>query len=195
MAGCGHLTLLLGCMFAQKTTELIRRIRRFRSIGYNVLVINYIGDNRYGSAETYEIATHDREKCAAIKIGSLAEIERTVPITSYKVIVIDEGQFFPDLFEYVTRWLDTLDIQIVVSGLSGDSERRPFGDMLRLVPHAEEFKQLTALCSVCCDGTLAQFSKYMAAQVKDNQVEIGSSERYKPVCRKHFLETFVSEPK
>ena len=45
----GHLTVLLGCMFAQKTTELLRRIRRFKSIGYNVLVINYSKDTRYGT--------------------------------------------------------------------------------------------------------------------------------------------------
>jgi thymidine kinase len=40
MTKMGHLTVLMGCMFAQKTTELLRRIRRFKAIGYKVLVVN-----------------------------------------------------------------------------------------------------------------------------------------------------------
>lgn len=180
----GHLTVILGCMFAQKTTELIRRIRRYRSIGYEVLVINYIGDNRYG---TNEIATHDDEKQVAHKVSKLEELDSLVRTHPYKVIVIDEGQFFIDLVKYVTSWTDDLGINVVVAGLSGDSERRPFGDILRLIPYAEEFQQLTAFCSVCRDGTLAQFSKYLGKDNKsENQVAIGGVDKYIPVCRRHF---------
>jgi len=189
MSACGHLSLLMGCMFAQKTTELIRRIRRYRSIGFNVLVINYIADNRYDSqGSSQKIVTHDKESFDAIKISSLAEIDNTIRNTPYQVIVIDEGQFFPDLFKYVTAWVDSMNIHLVVGGLSADSERRPFGDMLRLIPHADEFLQLTALCSVCRDGTLAQFSKFLGNQVKqENQVAVGGQNEYIPVCRRHFL--------
>lgn len=188
MSTSGHLTLLMGCMFAQKTTELIRRIRRYRSIGYNVLVVNYFADNRYDSEKTNLIMTHDKDSQEAIKVSRLAEVENLVRTTPYQVVVIDEGQFFPDLFDHVVRWVDTMNIHIVVGGLSGDSERRPFGDMLRLIPHADEFQQLTALCSVCRDGTLAQFSKFLGDEVKqENEVAVGGVDKYIPVCRKHFL--------
>lgn len=198
MSVCGHLTLLMGCMFAQKTTELIRRIRRYRSIGYSVLVINYIADNRYeskGESQTplQTITTHDMDSFDAIKVSRLSEIDEAVNNNSYKVVVIDEGQFFPDLLEYVTRWVDSMDIHVVVAGLSADSERRPFGDMLRLIPHADEFQQLTALCAVCRDGTLAQFSKFLSAEVKqENQVAVGGLNEYIPVCRRHFQSTYYS---
>lgn len=192
----------MGCMFAQKTTELIRRIRRYRSIGYSVLVINYIADNRYESAgesqppsqpPSHKITTHDMDSFDAIKVSRLSEIDGTVNNNSYKVVVIDEGQFFPDLLEYVTRWVDSKDIHVVVAGLSADSERRPFGDMLRLIPHADEFQQLTALCAVCRDGTLAQFSKFLGAEVKqENQVAVGGLNEYIPVCRRHFQSTSYS---
>jgi len=59
----GHLTVLMGCMFAQKTTELLRRIRRSKAIGHKVLVVNYVGDTRYG---TDRIASHDVDSCDAI---------------------------------------------------------------------------------------------------------------------------------
>jgi thymidine kinase len=181
----GHLSLLFGCMFAQKTTELLRRVRRYKSIGYKVLVVNYIGDTRYGEEC---IASHDKEIEKAVCIEKLKSVDHLVRSGEYNVIAIDEGQFFTDLHEYVTRWADELDIHIVISGLDGTSERTPFGDMLRLIPHAEEVERLNAFCSECRNGTIAVYSKYVSDIKKDeNGVAIGGAEAYKPVCRKHFL--------
>jgi thymidine kinase len=170
-------------MFAQKTTELLRRIRRYQSIGYHVLVINYIADTRYGKEC---IASHDKETEQAICVHRLHDVDTLVQSKEYQVIVIDEGQFFPDLYEYVTLWADTLPVHIVVAGLDGTSERKPFGDMLRLIPHAEEVERLTAFCSVCCDGTIATYSQYLGATT-ENGIVIGGAESYRPVCRKHYL--------
>ena len=179
----GHLTLIMGCMFAQKTTELLRQIRRFESIGYKVLVVNYEADTRYGKDC---IASHDVDKHPATCVGRLADIDEKVTLSDYDVIVIDEGQFFPDLFDEVTRLADTQPLHIIVCGLDGDSERRPFGDMLRLIPHAEKVERLTAYCAVCRDGTTAHFSKRFVAS--DGQVAVGAGDMYRPVCRRHFLE-------
>lgn len=181
----GHLTLLIGCMFAQKTTELLRRVRRYKSIGYKVLVVNFIGDTRYGEEC---IASHDKEVEKAACVEQLRSVDHLVRSGEYNVIAIDEGQFFTDLHEYVTKWADELPVHIVISGLDGTSERTQFGDMLRLVPHAEEVERLSAFCSVCRDGTVAVFSKYFGEAPKDeNGVAIGGAEAYRPVCRKHFL--------
>lgn len=180
-----QICLLMGCMFSQKTTELLRRIRRFKSIGYRVLVVNFIGDTRYGQEC---IASHDKEIEKAVCVDKLKSIEHLVKSGKYDVIAIDEGQFFTDLFECVTEWADTQPIHIIVAGLDGNSEREPFGDMLRLIPHSEEVERLTALCSVCCNGTVATYSKYFGDAPKDeNGIAIGGAEAYRPVCRKHFL--------
>lgn len=183
----GHLTLLIGCMFGQKTTELLRRVRRYKSIGYKVLVVNFIGDTRYGEEC---IASHDKEVEKAVCTDKLKSIDSLVRSGEYNVIAIDEGQFFTDLHEYITTWADELPVHIVISGLDGTSERTPFGDMLRLIPHAEEVERLSAFCSVCRDGTVATFSKYFGEAPKDeNGVAIGGAEAYRPVCRKHFLKS------
>ena len=171
----GYLSLIIGCMFAQKTTELLRRVRRYKSIGYEVLIVNFIGDTRYG---TECVASHDKEIEKALCIKNLSEIDSIIQSGKYNVVAIDEGQFFTDLYEYVTKWADTLHIHIVISGLDGTSERKPFGDMLRLIPFSEKVDRLTAFCSECRDGTIAVFSK------KCGKSEIGTN--YKPVCRKHF---------
>jgi thymidine kinase len=183
----GHVCLLLGCMFAQKTTELLRRVRRYRAIGYKVLVVNYIGDTRYGEDC---VASHDKDIQKAICTEKLKSVDHVVRSGEYNVIAIDEGQFFSDLYEYITQWADDLNIHIVISGLDGTSDRQPFGDMLRLIPHAEEVERLNAFCSECRDGTVAVFSKYFGEAPKDeNGVAIGGAEAYRPVCRKHFLKS------
>ena len=181
----GYISLVIGCMFAQKTTELLRRVRRYKSIGYKVLIVNYIGDTRYGKEC---IASHDKEVEQAVCFEKLEAIDDLVRSGQYNVIAIDEGQFFTDLYKHVTKWADELPVHIVISGLDGTSERTPFGDMLRLIPHAEEVERLSAFCAVCRDGTVAIYSKYFGASPKDeNGVAIGGMETYKPVCRKHFL--------
>jgi thymidine kinase len=172
-------------MFAQKTTELIRRIKRYHSIGYKVLVVNYIGDTRYGNGC---IASHDKEVQEAKCVKELKELDEEVRSGKYNVLAIDEGQFFGDLYKYVTEWCDELPLHVVISGLDGDSERRPFGDLLRLIPHAEEVERLSAFCTICKDGTVANFSKYFGASQKgENEVVIGAGDAYLPVCRKHYL--------
>jgi thymidine kinase len=175
----GRITLLLGCMFAQKTTELLRRIRQYKSIGYHVLIVNFFSDQRYGKDC---IASHDKDSEKAVCIDNLTTLEGIVH--NYDVMVIDEGQFFGNLYECVTRWADELPIHIVVAGLSGDSNRNPFGDMLRLIPHAEEIEHLTALCGICKDGTPAIYSKRITDETE--LVTIGGAERFQPVCRAHY---------
>ena len=180
----GHLSVLIGCMFAQKTTELMRRVRRFQSIGSSVLIVNYIADKRYG---TDCIASHDKDKISAKCVEKLKEIDEYVQSGMYSVIAIDEGQFFTDLFEYVTSWADNCDVHIIVAGLDGTSDRTPFGDMLRLIPHAEEVERLNALCALCANGTIATYTKYFSKDtVKKDDVLIGGAESYYPVCRKHY---------
>ena len=182
----GKINVLLGCMFAQKTTELLRRVRRYKSIGYKVLVVNYIGDTRYAKDC---IASHDKEIEKAVCVERLESVDHMVRSGEYDVIAIDEGQFFGDLFERVTQWADELPVHIVVVGLDGDSDRKPFGDMLRLIPHAEEVERLSAFCSICRDGSIGIYSKYFGEEPKDeNGVAIGGAESYRPVCRKHYLQ-------
>ena len=68
----GYISLIIGCMFAQKTTELLRRVRRYKSIGYKVLIVNFIGDTRYGNEC---IASHDKEIEKAVCVEKLEMIK------------------------------------------------------------------------------------------------------------------------
>jgi thymidine kinase len=102
------------------------------------------------------------------------------------VIIIEELQFFTDAYETIIHWCDNYSKIIVAAGLSGDFLRNPFGDILKLIPHAEELTKLNALCKKCNNGTLAHFSKRIVQNNKTTLV--GSNDIYEAVCRKHFLE-------
>lgn len=53
----GHIEVIMGPMFSGKSTELVRRMRRYQCAKLRCLVVKYAGDTRY-SVEC--MSTHDR---------------------------------------------------------------------------------------------------------------------------------------
>ena len=100
------------------------------------------------------------------------------------VIAIDEAQFFSDLMEFCTRAADEDGKEIIVAGLDGDFRRRKFGQVLDLVPHADDVTKLTARCARCAAPGL--FSLRISAE--EDTTLIGGKDKYLPVCRKHYIE-------
>ena len=77
----------MGCMFAGKTTELIRRCKKHELTGKKVLMVKFAADNRYGDQGT--IVTHSGDKMRAVAANRLSEVAGMVH--QYHVIGIDEG--------------------------------------------------------------------------------------------------------
>jgi len=182
------LDLIIGNMFSGKSTELIRRINTLKSINKKVLVINYLFDNRYSNDN--KIATHDHTFVDSIKTDSLSSLMEL--IHNYDSIFIDEGQFFNDLFKFVSICVDKYNKHITVSGLDGDSNRQKFGSILDLIPICDNIIKLKAYCIKCSDGTYGPFTKKIINNSENipeiNQViDIGGSDKYIAVCRLHYL--------
>lgn len=174
------LELIIGPMFSGKSTELIRRIRLLQVIGKKVLVIKPNLDNRYNNDK---LTTHNFDTVECFTFLELKDIPTNL-ILNYHTIIIDEGQFFPDLKETVINWLNNLSINIIIGGLDGDFNKEPIGSILELIPHADKCTKLNSLCNICKDGTEAPFSLRLVAS-KD-KILVGGSESYIPVCRKHY---------
>ena len=101
------------------------------------------------------------------------------------MVLINEGQFFNDLYDIVIKMVEEMDMTVYVYGLDGDFQRKPFGQILDLIPICDSVQKLQSFCAKCKDGTLALFSHRI---VNDNsQILIGSAEQYVPLCRKCFL--------
>ena len=170
------LTLLVGCMFSGKSTELIRRVKCLKSIGHTVLVINHSNDNRYSTVE--EVVTHSGNAMKAIKTDTLDSVD----VRDYDLIAIDEAQFFPNLFENILKFLN-LKKKILVAGLISDYRREPIGQVLHLISKADEIVQLRAYCAICKNGTLASFTKRISKETE--QVVVGV-DKYVAVCRQCY---------
>jgi thymidine kinase len=174
------LELIVGCMFSGKSTELIRRIRRFQSIGKRVCVINHAKDTRTDD----KVQSHHGDNVKAMKMDHLLNFVNSME-DMYDVICIDEGQFFDDLYASVMYLVDVRGIPVIVAGLNADYRREPFGDMLRLIVKSDDVMFCKAYCGMCKDGTVAAFTK----RLSDSQalVDVGASDKYVAVCRKCYL--------
>merc|ERR1719189_3106987 len=82
----GQIQIIFGPMFSGKSTELIRRLKRYQIARYNCLIIKYAKDIRY---DQEAIATHDQQTLKAISASKLRELK--VNLEDFDVIGIDEG--------------------------------------------------------------------------------------------------------
>lgn len=178
----GYLKIVVGCMFSGKTSYIIRECKKWQSIGKNVLVINYSLDHRYSEKDM--VICHDKYGIDCTMLQSFSD-EFNKSILQYDVIIVNEGQFFPDLRKHVLFWCDQMKKIVVVSGLDGDFLRNRFGEILDIIPDSDEVIKLKAYCVSCNDGTDAIFS-WKKINNNTSSIDIGGSEKYIPLCRKHY---------
>lgn len=192
----GKLTIICGPMFSGKTTELIRRINRARSIGSKVFVVHNQKDTRYG--ENY-ICTHLQNKIPSHPCKDLDELTSNKEYLESDILVVEEAQFFDQLYDFVVDQVDNKGKHIILSGLDGDYKRQPFRcngnmDLLRLIPMADKILKLTAYCAKCSDETPAIFTHLVKENNNLEEIEanngviLGGLDKFEALCRKHYLQ-------
>jgi len=179
----GEIQLIIGPMFSGKSTELIRRIRRYTVAKRKCLVVKYQKDTRYSSES---MATHDRQQWMAMPCEKLEDLREIA--NSCDVIGIDEGQFFQDIISFTEEMANHGKI-VIVAALDGTFQRKPFGKICELIPLAESVVKLTAICQGCQNP--ASFSKRLG---DEKEIElIGGSDKYIATCRNCFNDTLASD--
>ena len=189
----GYLEIILEPMLSGKTSRLVEIYKQCNFCNISVAVINHCIDNRY---DDELLSTHDKIKIPCIKTEKLfdvwtdcinmeeevVDVPRTkekIKVASSEVILINEGQFFPDLEDFVKRLLSH-NKQVYICGLDGDFERKKFGQILDLVPLCDKIHKLTSLCSVCKNGNKGIFSMRLTSEKEQTVV---GSDNYITVCR------------
>ena len=170
----------MGSMFSGKTSELIRRLKRHQVIHDNVLVINSKKDIRN---ESSVLQTHDKSTFECVKTNNLMSVVGSDEYYNSDVIAVDEAQFFEGLRPFVEAALKE-EKHVILAGLDGDFRQRVFGELLELIPLADDVTKLKALCMECMDGTLGPFTKRTSSRME--QELIGECDVYRAVCRKHL---------
>lgn len=188
-----QLHLVMGSMFAGKTTFLINKVNELVSSNVslnNILLINHSSDSRYGNNKIY---SHDGLNYNAIALTQLNELQNALkfkPETKY--ILIDESQFFDDLYNTITSILfanakhnefQNLEC-IYLFGLDSDFKQEPFykSKMLELIPYCTSVTKLLAKCTICQEP--ATCTKRL--NNSKEQILIGGENDYQPRCLVHL---------
>lgn len=191
----GYLEIVIGPMFSGKTSRLVEIYKQCKLCDISVVTINHSIDNRY---DDELLSTHDKIKIPCIKTDKLMDLwsensnfdeQTTIEYTeniNYKlkvkvsdIILINEGQFFSDLEQFVKLLLND-NKKVFICGLDGDFERKKFGKILDLIPLCDKITKLTSLCLMCKDGCPGIFSKRITNETEQTVV---GYENYIPVCR------------
>lgn len=181
----GQVEVIAGPMFAGKTEELLRRVRRAAIAGQRVVVFSHALDTRAGSDR---IASHAGLDAPSQAVVSADEIVSAVGVDEYDIVAIDEAQFFGPPLLNVVRGLAARGLQVIVAGLDVTFLGEPFEPLPSLMVGAERVDKLTAVCSVC--GADAIFHARKAAgggsDVRAVTENVGGVETYQALCRRHF---------
>lgn len=180
-----YLEIFVGPMFSKKTSRLIDIYKQYTFCNIPVEIINHCADTRYHDTM---LSSHDKVMVPCIQTDKISEVwfnnnnknqENHLKLKNATVILINEAQFFEDLYDCVLDMLKE-NKRVYIAGLDGDFSRNKFGQILDLVPMCDKITKLTALCSMCKDGTLGIFSMRLTKET--HQMVIGS-DNYIPVCR------------
>ena len=187
----GYLELIIGPMYSGKTSKLLEIYKQCKFCDISVCVINHSMDKRYHDSM---LSTHDKIMIPCLNVDNLSNLwfnNGEIDLVEFadksghklvrdaEVILINEGQFFNNLYSVVNDMLKNNKI-VYICGLDGDFERKKFGEILDLIPLCDKVNKLTSLCSICKNGKPGIFS--MRITNEKQQMVIGS-ENYVPVCR------------
>ena len=173
-----YLEIILGPMFSGKTSRLLEIYKQCIFCNISVAVINHSSDVRYDISTTI-LSTHDQHKIPCFSFTTLSSSLSNPEIFNAQVILINEGQFFEDLFQTVSQFLQQ-GKHIYIAGLDGDFERKKFGTILDLIPLCDKVTKLASLCSKCKNGTPGIFSMRLT---HEKQQTLVGADNYIPVCR------------
>ena len=196
-----HITL--GCMYASKTTSLIQKYNTLNNQNEPILVLDY-DTERENKFYEGELVNHNGVvipciKCSVLyhlldiykKRGNFQISHEFDPLNDFALsremhatrdalfnarhIMINEAQFFPDLFEFVNEFSQK---NIYIYGLDGDFKQQKIGYILDLIPLCDTVTKLRATCAC---GDPAIFSKILQ---EESSEQYQPNAQYIPVCRK-----------
>ncbi|WP_256377389.1 thymidine kinase [Oerskovia sp. KBS0722] len=185
----GRVEVISGPMFAGKTEELLRRVRRAQIAGRRVEVVHHALDDRRGEGI---VSSHSGLDIPSRAATSATEILGLVD-PAVELVAVDEAQFFgPDLLDVVQHAADA-GLVVIVAGLDVTFDGRPFEPIPALGALAERADRLTAVCTVC--GEDAPFhERVVVGRGGDGRGDaltagaehVGGVESYQARCRVHF---------
>ena len=170
-------------MFAGKTEELVRRIRRASIAGRRVRVLTHAIDTRSGPNR---VVSHSGLAADSLPLQTSDEIAVAVP-DDVEVVAIDEAHFFGPWRVAAVEKLAQRGKLVIVAGLDVTFEGQPFEPLPALMAHAERVDKLTAVCAVCGADAVyhVRNEPATAGTTELDPGHVGGAEKYQARCRRH----------
>lgn len=178
MSPKGEIVILAGGMYAGKTEELLRRLRRAVYARKSVQIFKPAIDNRYSESD---VVSHDGVALPCTTVENPQEILQFLNPGTH-LVGIDEAQFMDLGLVEVVKNLCGQGISVVCAGLQNDFQWTPFVTMTGLMGIADDVVILKAVCMKC--GQPATKS-YRVAHSQD-RVLVGSTGLYEARCTTCF---------
>jgi len=136
--------MIVGCMSAGKSSELIRRIERARLAYLPTIIVRPAIDTR---SKANHVESRNGRTSQAIVVDDAKDI---LKYSSHAVVIgLDESQFFGDNVIDVIQTLLRQKKKIIASGLDLDYRGKPFGPVPALLAMADRVDKLLAVCRKC----------------------------------------------
>lgn len=181
----GWIELICGPMFAGKSEELLRRLKRLEYADVSYLLFKPSVDTRASKT----VYSRDGRRMEAIEYKNSFEILDHVlnNIVHPQVVAIDEAQFSDDDLVKVCEGLAETGIIVYVAALDRNFKNEPFYITSQLSCFAEHVTKLSAVCTECgAPGTITQkLIENKPASYSSPIIQIGDSESYTVRCRHH----------
>lgn len=179
----GWIEVICGSMFAGKTEELCRRIRRIQYAKKDYVVFKPVIDNRYSDKE---VVSHNNTRVKSVNVTSSKDIRTYLEGKKLPyAVAIDEVQFFDSDVVSLCEELANKGVRVICAGLDKDFRGEPFGVMPILLARAEYVTKLNAICQVC--GNIATRTQRIIdgkpAYYEDPVIMVGAKESYEARCR------------
>ena len=170
----GLIEVITGPMFSGKSEELIKRIKQVGYANIKSLVFKPSTDDRW---DDEKVISRSGSAIETIRVKTSKEIIEKWD-DSYKVVAIDEAQFFDEDIVEVITYLANNGTRVIVSALDQDFDGKPFGFVPNILAVAEFISKESAICMVCGKQATMSFRKGLS----NNQIEVGNEE-YEARCR------------
>jgi len=179
----GKLEVICGPMFAGKSEELLRRLKRAQIARRSFQLYKPATDDRYSKTH---VVSHSGVEMECEVIADSEGLLNAKPDT--EIIAIDEAQFLDANAPMIIEKLVRRGKRVILAGLDLDSNGTPFDPMPQLLARAEVVLKVVAVCEICGDDATHTYRKN-TVHLGDNvnigpSVLVGSSDRYEARCRK-----------
>lgn len=179
----GRFSIIVGCMYSGKSSDLFRRVRRARIAGRKVQIFKSALDDRPGYGDVGRASSHDGTHMEGTPINRAHDILALLSPDT-EVVAIDEVQFLDTGIVDVVRRLTRSGRDVIAAGLDMDYRGDPFGSVGTLMAIAEEVVKLDAVCVRC--GRVATRNQRLIdgkpAPADGPTVLVGARDHYEARC-------------